>query len=172
MSQQVSALLSKQSYQTLRKLGVLQQISTFPSSTCILNKHPRQSWSKDCSPAEYRRPNGAIPQYSPKFPQESSINLPSRFRKLIPSRFWKLITCRVHTSLPDFIQRLFPHQGIIGLSSANYHGKIVPGEVLPIPSGVHQIPQHNISTGSPAELSSKPQRSISPHRVIPRRVIS
>ena len=29
-------------YQTLRKLGVLQQISTFPS-TSFLNKHPRRS---------------------------------------------------------------------------------------------------------------------------------
>ena len=37
------------------------------------------------------------PVQSEKFPQESSINLPSRFRKLIPSRFWKLITCRVRT---------------------------------------------------------------------------
>ena len=58
------------------------------------------------------------------------------------------------------------------LSSANYHGKIVLGEGLPIPSGVQQIPQHNLSMESPAEFSLKSQRSISSHRVIPHRVIS
>ena len=115
---------------------------------------------------------------SQKFPQENSSNLPSRklirsrFRKLLPSRFWKLITCRARTSLPDFIQRLFPHQGITGLFSANCHGKIVLGEVLPIPSGVRQIFQQSSTMVSPAELSSTSQRSISSHRVIPRRVIS
>ena len=71
--QRVNAFFSKQSYQISRKLGILQQISTFPCSIHILNKHPRQSWPKDCSPAVYQHSMESFLRYNSKIPQESPI---------------------------------------------------------------------------------------------------
>ena len=97
---------------------------------------------------------------------------PTDSRSLPPVRFWRIISRRVRTSLPTFIQSYSSRRLITGLSSANNHRRSHSPEFFLFPSGVHQIPQHNISVESPAELSSKPQRSISSHRVIPRRVMS
>ena len=76
--------------------------------------------------------------------------------KLIPNRFWSLIPRRVPTYLsPTMFRGYPPPEPITGLSLANYNGKIVLGEVLPIPSGVHQIPQQNLSTGIPSRIIIK-----------------
>ena len=56
---------------------------------------------------------------------------------------------------PALFKGYSPPELITGLSSANYHGKIDLGEVLPIPSGVHQIPQQNVSTGIPSGVTIK-----------------
>ena len=68
----VSAFFSKQSSQISRKLGILQQIPTFPSNIYILNKHPRQSWSKDCSPAAYQHSKESLPHHIKAPPGESN----------------------------------------------------------------------------------------------------
>ena len=77
-----------------------------------------------------------------------------------------------HARPPDFIQKVTPHQGITGLSSANCHGKIVPDEVFLFSSGVHQFPPTEINNGIPSgviiDLSKVP---LLPHIVIPRRAI-
>ena len=41
---------------------------------------------------------------------------------------------------PDLFKGYSQPELITGLSSANYHGKFVLNDVLPIPNGVHQIP--------------------------------
>ena len=84
VSQQASALsLSKTILSNPRKLGILPQISTFSSSIYIyiLNKHPRQSWSRDCSPAVYQQnhfpSNSNFPRrVQPRFPRKVGIHIP------------------------------------------------------------------------------------------------
>ena len=84
---------------------------------------------------------------------------------------------------PGFIQKVISSPELItGLSSSNCHRKIVPGEVLPIPSKIHQIFQQSSTMVSPAELSSISAKYLSSHIVLfpskiariisPRRVIS
>ena len=124
---------------------------------------------------------------SQKFPQESRIIIPSRFWKLIPSRFWKLITCRVHASLPDHIQRLFPTRAYNRVILSKLQRKDRPrrsssypqrsssnpptGLINGIPSGViihlRKVPLFPHRVHSPqSNLSAKfiPQRS---HRLLP-----
>ena len=79
-------------------------------------------------------------------------NIPRQVLKLIPSRFWKLIPCRVRTSLPSFIQS-YSSQGLItGLSSANCHGRSPSAKFFLSPAEFIKVPQHNLSTQSPAEF--------------------
>ena len=74
VSQQVNALSrSKVIQSALRKLGIPRRSQHSPARyTDIPNKHPRQSWSKDCSPAAYQQSKGSLPQYI-KLPQKSPI---------------------------------------------------------------------------------------------------
>ena len=116
---------------------------------------------------------------SQKFPQESSINLPSGFRKFIPSRFWKLILYRARTRPPTLFKGYSPPELITGLSSAKIHGKIVLDEVLLSPA--KSINTSNTTRVSPAsyyqQLNKVPLSTeyCSPARLLeyfsPRRVI-
>ena len=86
-------------YQISRKLSILCRSQYFPSSnTYILNKHPRQSWPKDCSPAVYQYSKEFLPRHSSKLPRRVQSSFPRKVgihispsSKLTPSKFWKLI---------------------------------------------------------------------------------
>ena len=139
-------------------MGILQQISTFPSSIYILNKYPRQSWPKDCSPAVYQTFSGVTSPIQFKTSPGESNPVPSGklgsispSSKLIPSRFWKLIPRRTRTRLPDLFKELFPYQDITGLSSAKSHGKVVVNTVLSYPQQV---------------IINNSAKYLSPHRVL------
>ena len=88
VSQQVSALSPSEAIvSNLRKWGILPQISTFPSSnTHILDKHPRQSWPKDCSPAVYQTFKGTTSPVIQKLPQESPIQFPRKVGIHLPKQ--------------------------------------------------------------------------------------
>ena len=79
------------------------------------------------------------------YPVDSGSLSPAEYKSISPAKF-----------------RGYSHKSLTGLSSASCNWKIIPSEVLSIPSGVHhQNPQQSLSTGSPVELSLKSQQSIS-----------
>ena len=105
--QQVSALFSKQGWQISRKLSILQQISTFPSSMYIFNKHPRQSWSKDCSPGVYQTFSSVTsPDTSQNFPRRVQSSFPRKVGIHLPKQ--KAYPRRARTRLPALFKELFP----------------------------------------------------------------
>ena len=68
------------------------------SAAYILNKHPRQSRPKDCSPAVHQTFKGITSPAVQNSPEEPNPVSPGKLEfispnsKLIPSRFWKLIS--------------------------------------------------------------------------------
>ena len=72
--QQNSAFFSKQSYQISRKLGILQQIPTLPSSIHIFLTSIPGSLGLKIVPRRYIKHSvELLPRYSSKLPQESPI---------------------------------------------------------------------------------------------------
>ena len=115
VSQQVNTLSPSKATVSLKEVGYPPADLNIPQQyICTLNKHPRQSWPKDCSPAVYPTFSGITspiqfktsPRESNLVPQESWNHLPSS--KLIPSRFGKLIPRRARTRLPALFKSYVP----------------------------------------------------------------
>ena len=72
VSQQVSTLSSREA--TIKSQGSWVSSIRYQHSpaTHILDKHPRQSWSKDCSPAAYQHSKESLPQHIKTSPEESN----------------------------------------------------------------------------------------------------
>ena len=115
VSQQVSALFSKQSYQILRKLGILQQISTFPSNIQAFLTSITGSLSLKVVPRRYfKHSTASLPQHLKTSPGESNpaslrkLESISPSSKLIPSRFWKLTPAEHERVLRLYLKSYFP----------------------------------------------------------------
>ena len=164
--------LSKLYYQALRKLGILQQISTFPGNIYILNKHPRQSWSKDCSLAAYKHSKESLPPQfntspgeSNPVPQESWNSSPQAVS--LPPVDSGAYPRRARTRPPALVKKLFPYQDITGLSSAKIHGNIVLDEVFLSPA--KSINTSNTTRVSPASNYQQLSKvSLSPQSIAPQ----
>ena len=114
-------------------------------------------------PGGIQTPSGATPQYSLK-------SLPRRVESISPVGSLSPVDSgslspTEYERSPGFSQRLFPHQDITGLSSANYHGKIVPAKSsYPQRSSSNLLTELNngIPSGVIINLSKVP---LCPHRV-------
>ena len=145
----------------------------------ILNKHPRQSWSKDCSPAVYQTFKGinSLTQFKTS-PGESN---------LVPQEIWNSsrqavslspvdsgsLSSQITNASPGFIQRVssLPGYNWVILSQKPRKGRrqrssflspaksINASNTTSIPGEVYQHFQHD--KGIPSKLLSTFQQSIS-----------
>ena len=113
------------------------------ASASILNKHPRQSWPKDCSPAVYQTFNGVISPVHIKLPQESPIQFPQeRLESISPSRSLSPVdsgslSSQSTNASPGFIQRVISLPGYNWVILSQKPQKERPRQSLLIPSEVY-----------------------------------
>ena len=120
-------------------------LNTSPTAAYILNKHPRQSWLKDRSPAAYQHSKESLPRHSSKLPQKSPVQFSSPgnlefispSNKLIPSRFWKLTPSQSTNTSLGFIQRVISLPGYNWVILSQKPRKERPRRSLLIPSEVY-----------------------------------
>ena len=132
-----------------------------PSSIHILNKHPRQSWSKDCSPAAYQILKGITSPAVQNFPKRVQSSSPGSWSpspqavSLSPVDSGSLSPQSTNAS-PGFIQRVISLTGYNWVILSQKPRKEHRRQNLPIPSEVHSYFQYSkVSSASHPQQFSK-----------------